>query len=271
MRTILAARNREILRQYGASRVLLAFDYDGTLAPIVDDPTHAPMRARTRALLRKLCQRFRCAVISGRARQDVSRYLRSVGMFAVVGNHGMEPGADRGSAQLAVKRWRGYLSSRLVDHSGVFIEDKCLSLSIHYRRATQKRQAAAAIWAAAVELPSARVIGGKDVVNVLPEGAPHKGLALESVRRRAGCDTAIYVGDDHTDEDVFGYRTPWPLLGIRVGRTRTTDAAYYIRDQEEIDLLLRALLACRRSTRPAMRGKDEQRAAMSGRREVRAA
>ena len=271
MRAILAARNREILQQYGASRVLLAFDYDGTLAPIVDDPTDAPMRSRTRTLLGKLCHRFHCAVISGRARPDVSRYLRSVAMFAVVGNHGMEPGADRGSAQLAVQRWRGHLSLRLADHSGIRIEDKRLSLSIHYRRATPKRRALAAIWDAVRELPSARLIGGKDVVNVLPEGAPHKGLALENLRRRAGCDTAIYVGDDQTDEDVFGYRTHWPLLGIRVGRSRTTSASYYIRDQKEIDLLLQALLACRRSIRPAMKGKYGQGAPISRRREVRAA
>ena len=271
MRRILAACNREILRQYAASRVLLAFDYDGTLAPLVDDRAHAPMRTRTRALLRKLCHRFRCAVISGRARQDVSRYLRSVTMFAVVGNHGMEPGPDRGSAQLAVRRWRGYLSSRLAAQPGVFIEDKGLSLTIHYRRATQKRQALAAIGDAVGELSSARLIGGKDVVNVLPEGAPHKGLALENLRRRAGRDTAIYVGDDQTDEDVFGYRAPWPLLGIRVGRSRATSASYYIRGQEEIDLLLRALLDCQSSTRPTMRGEHDQRAPGSRRRESRAA
>jgi trehalose 6-phosphate phosphatase len=271
MRAILAGCNREILQQYGSSRVLLAFDYDGTLAPLVDDPGHAPMRPRTRTLLGKLCQRFRCAVISGRARRDVSRYLSSVRMFAVIGNHGMEPGADRGSARLAVQRWRGQLSSRLADHAGIRIEDKRLSLSIHYRRATQKRQAMAAIWDAVGELPSARLIGGKDVVNVLPEGAPHKGLALETLRRRAGCDTAIYVGDDQTDEDVFGYRPAWPLLGIRVGRSRETSAAYYLRDQREIDLLLRALLDCQSSTRPAMRGKHEQKAPVPRRREFRAA
>ena len=109
------------------------------------------------------------------------------------------------------------------------------------------------------------------MVNVLPEGAPHKGLALESLRRRAGCDTAIYVGDDQTDEDVFGYRTPWPLLGIRVGRSRTTSASYCIRDQKEIDLLLRALLGCRSSTRPIVRGKHDQRAPTLPRRESRAA
>ena len=108
------------------------------------------------------------------------------------------------------------------------------------------------------------------MVNVLPEGAPHKGLALENLRRRAGCDTAIYVGDDQTDEDVFGYPQPWPLLGIRVGRSRTTSASYYIRGQEEIDLLLRALLDCRLRER-TMRGKHAKESPRASRRESRAA
>jgi trehalose 6-phosphate phosphatase len=255
MRTILAADNREILRQYAASRVLVAFDYDGTLAPIVDDPTCAPMRSVTRTLLNKLCLRYPCAVISGRGRGDVSAYLGSLPIFAVVGNHGMEPGADLGRARRLVRRWRAHLSARLADYSGVLVEDKELSLSIHYRAAPRKRRSLAAIHDAIAGLPSARIIAGKYVVNLLPEGAAHKGLALQRLRRRAHCDTAIYVGDDQTDEDVFGHPSPWPLLGIRVGRSRTTGAAYYIRDQEQIDVLLRVLLACRRAMRPMMKGK----------------
>jgi trehalose 6-phosphate phosphatase len=129
-----------------------------------------------------------------------------------------------------------------------------VSLSIHYRRASRKRQSLAAIHDAVAGLPSARIIAGKYVVNLLPEGASHKGLALQRLRRRAHCDTAIYVGDDETDEDVFGHPSPWPVLGIRVGRSRTTGAAYYIRDQEQIDVLLRVLLACRRATRSMMKG-----------------
>ena len=85
-----------------------------------------------------------------------------------------------------------------------------------------------------------RLIGGKQVVNILPAGAPHKGLALERARARLGCDTAVYVGDDETDEDVFALDRPGRLLGIRVGRKRSSSAASYVRAQAEIDRLLRA-------------------------------
>lgn len=271
MRRILAASNRELLKQYAASRVLLAFDYDGTLAPIVDDPSRAEMGAGTRVLLRKLCRRYPCAVISGRARHDVTAHLGSVGICAVVGNHGMEPGGDSGRALATVRRWRGHLQTLLGAFPGVFIEDKRLSLSVHYRRSPQKRKALAAIWEAVGELPSARIIGGKQVVNLVPEGAPHKGLALERLRRESGCDTAIYVGDDETDEDVFAYRSPWPLLGIRVCHSRTTGAAYYIRSQREIDVLLRAFLACRKPNRRMKGGNHEKSPRTPRRRESRAA
>lgn len=253
MRLILADRNRDILEQYVASRVLLAFDYDGTLTPITDDPTRAVMPASTRALLSKLCQRYPCAVISGRARPDVIGFLRDMGVFAAVGNHGMEHGGRGAGRQIVVRRWFSHLQLKLADCPGVVIEDKKLSLSVHYRGSPGKVQALAAIRVAVGELAAVRVIGGKEVVNLVPEGAPHKGLALERLRRRAGCDTAIYVGDDETDEDVFSYRGRWPLLGIRVGRSRTTAATYFIRRQTEIDSLLRALLACgRRRTKSEM-------------------
>jgi trehalose 6-phosphate phosphatase len=248
MRTILAACNRDILQQFAATRVLLAFDYDGTLAPIAATPARATMRAGTRALLRRLCRRYPCAVISGRARRDVAGHLRATGVFAVVGNHGMEPGGPGAGPQATVRRWRRHLRSQLADYPGVVIEDKQLSLSVHYRASDQKRGALAAIHRAMGQLPAVRVIGGKDVVNLVPAGATHKGLALERLRRRAGCDAAIYVGDDETDEDVFGYRSRWPLLGIRVGHSRTTGATYCIRRQAEIDGLLRALLDCRDAT-----------------------
>jgi trehalose 6-phosphate phosphatase len=86
-----------------------------------------------------------------------------------------------------------------------------------------------------------RLVGGKLVVNLLPAGAPHKGLALEAARERFGCDTALYVGDDETDEDVFALDQPGRLLAIRVGRRRGSAAGYYLRNQREIDRVLRVL------------------------------
>jgi trehalose 6-phosphate phosphatase len=90
-------------------------------------------------------------------------------------------------------------------------------------------------------------------VNLLPITAPHKGIALERERERLRCDTAIFVGDDKTDEDVFALDQPGRLLGIRVGRSRTSAAAYYIPSQRSIDDLLRALVDLRRDAAQSRR------------------
>lgn len=243
MRDILAPSNRDVLEQFAGSRTLLAFDFDGTLAPIVADPGRAAMRPSTRRLLRQVARACPCVVISGRSRADVGRRLRGVELAGVVGNHGIEPSRAPVASRRGVRVWVAHLEERLGAIQGVVIEDKGLSLAVHYRRARNRKRAHARILAAAGRLGKARLLGGKQVLNILPAGAPHKGLALERERIRLGCDTAVYVGDDETDEDVFTLAQPGRLLAIRVGRKRASAAAYYIHTQTEIDGLLRSLLA----------------------------
>jgi trehalose 6-phosphate phosphatase len=102
-----------------------------------------------------------------------------------------------------------------------------------------------------------RVIGGKLVFNVVSRRAPHKGLALLAARDRAGCDTAFYIGDDETDEDVFSIEEPGRLVTVRVGMSRRSQARYFIRGQTEIDALLEALISCRsQSPRPSWMDDD---------------
>jgi trehalose 6-phosphate phosphatase len=71
MKNLLARENAEILAQVAWSRVLLAFDFDGTLAPIVDERDAARMRGETAELFKTLCRLYPCAVITGRAKADV--------------------------------------------------------------------------------------------------------------------------------------------------------------------------------------------------------
>ena len=255
MKNILAGSHRRLLEELAWSNVLLAFDYDGTLAPIVADPRRARMRRRTRALLQALAKLYRVVVISGRAREDARSRLRGVGLSQVVGNHGLEPG--RGSRRYAacVRCWRGELDQAVAPFRGVTVEDKVCSVAIHYRRSREKKRARAAILRAATALGDVRVIGGKQVVNILPGGAPDKGQALERERERLRCDTAIYVGDDETDEHVFTLDQPGRLLTIRVGPKRTSAAAYYIANQHAIDELLRALLQYRRRSERGPSGR----------------
>jgi trehalose 6-phosphate phosphatase len=242
MRHILGRIGREALAGLASRRALLAFDYDGTLAPIVRQRGRARMRARTRRLFERLARLYPCVVISGRARADVRRRLRGTGVRGVVGNHGIEPSRATRRVSAQVRRWRPVLARRLAAAGGVEIEDKRYSLAVHYRGSRDKRSARAKVLDAVAPLLEARVVGGKHVVNVLPSDAPHKGQALERERRRLRCAKALYVGDDETDEDAFALGRAGRLLAIRVGRRRGSAAAFYLSDQREVDLLLEALL-----------------------------
>jgi trehalose 6-phosphate phosphatase len=249
MKYILSRDHVDVLAQLAWSRVLLAFDFDGTLAPIFPDRDRAAMRVRTRALLAAACQLYPCAVISGRARRDVATRLADATAKYVVGNHGIESGSSEITKfERAVAIVRPLLEQALAPHPGLEIEDKRYSLAIHYRRARRKREARFAIDAAVAALPRPmRVIPGKLVANVIPVGARNKGDTLLDLRARESADIALYVGDDVTDEDVFTLDQPGRLLAMRVGKTTMSAARFYLRDQGEIDSLLARLVALRKA------------------------
>ena len=206
------------------------------------------MRAQTRELLWELTKLRRVIVISGRAQPDVLKKLRGVGVCGVIGNYGIGPWRPSNRHIAEVQRWRPVLDACVTPLKGVKIEDKIFSVAIHYRQSREKKKARVAILKAAASLGEVRIIVGKQVVNILPKGAPHKGIALELERDRLHCDTALYVGDDETDEDVFTLDQPGRLLTIRVGLKRSSAARYYISNQVAIDELLRVLLdLCRQS------------------------
>lgn len=244
-RDILRPANRHVLAEFAASNVLLAFDFDGTLAPIIAEPSQARMRSETSRLLTEAASLYPCLVVSGRAQSDLLGRLDGVPVLGVVGNHGVEPWQTSRALSDEVRRWHPLLERKLRGLPGVTIEDKSFSVSIHYRQARDKEKARAQILDAAAALGDVRVIGGLEVVNILPAGAPDKGTALVSERERLGCERAIYVGDDETDEDVFALEDPDRVLGIRVGPTTASAAKYSINSQAEIDALLRFLVELR--------------------------
>jgi trehalose 6-phosphate phosphatase len=245
MRDILSRRHIQKLRDFAASNVLLAFDYDGTLAPIVPNPSVAPMRSTTRRLLTSVARRYPCVVISGRVRRDLMKRVGPIPLFHLAGNHGMEPWAEHPTYVARVQQWVRRLSDSLASHAGVTVEDKKYSVTIHYRHARHRRKALAAIKRAVGVLRGGRALGGRDAISVVPREAPTKGAALERARRLLACDTAIYVGDDETDEDAFVAAGPDRLLAIRIGGGRTSGARYRLKTQHEIDAFLEALLAFR--------------------------
>lgn len=243
---LLAKENGEMLAQLAWSRVLLGFDFDGTLAPIVADRDRAVMRPKTAELFAAVCRRYPCAVISGRSKADVGERLGPCAVKYVIGNHGLEPGAELGEFEREMRDAVPLLASALSELGGVDLEDKRYSVAVHYRRSRTKRTTRSAILRAVERLETPmRVVPGKLVINVIPQRAPNKGDALLGLRTVEGANTAFYAGDDVTDEDVFRIDQPGRLLSVRVGESRGSAAKYFLRDQREIDLLLSKLVALR--------------------------
>ena len=254
MKNILARAQASTLFSFAQARVLLAFDFDGTLAPIVRKPEAAAMRARTAKLLAEVARRYPCVVLSGRSRADVMKKVAAIPLRAVFGNHGMEPSPDLGTWRRQTEAWHARLAAALPPIAGVVIEDKGVSLAIHYRQARARAVVRLQVLALVAELHGTRIVEGKMVVNILPAGAPDKGRALITLRKRLRCQAAIYIGDDDNDEDVFALANQEHLLGIRVGRSRRSHAAYFVPNQASVDQLLARLIQTRPSreaTKPA--------------------
>jgi trehalose 6-phosphate phosphatase len=245
MKHLFGHEGRQAMQAALRARPLLAFDFDGTLAPIVQRADDARVSGPVSQCLGHLTRLRPLAVVTGRAVDDVAPRLNFTPHF-IVGNHGAEEAGlaptfdraplDRARARLAVHA--GELSA-----AGIQIEDKRYSLALHYRLAREPRQAVARLEALLADLdPALRTFGGKCVVNVVVADAPDKGDAVVSLVRRAGCDSAVFVGDDVNDETVFVRAQPgW--LTVRVGHDDSpSHAAFFLDSHIEMATLLRKML-----------------------------
>lgn len=215
--------------------LLCAFDFDGTLAPIVAQPEKAQLPLPILQRLVTLAHYTPVAVITGRSVADIRSRLEFEPDF-VVGNHGLEgvPGAEHcaGQCEQQCVDWEQRLAAALRDRSvfdpGIRIENKVYSLSVHYRLARDRVKAERQLTALFARLtPQARVIAGKCVFNLLPQEAADKGVALERLIEASGARSAIYVGDDVTDEDIFRLRRP-DLLSVRIGCSVDSAAEFFL-------------------------------------------
>lgn len=242
---VLGVAGRAALKLLAGGAVLLAFDFDGTLAPIEERRHQAAISLRVRRRLRALAGLYPCVVISGRAHRDLRRRLGDVPLAALAGSHGaegMEGASTATTRHAAVRLWATRLRPALRRFRGVDLECKPHGLAVHYRRAEDKESVRLAVLAAMAPLRGVRRIHGKDVIEVLPAGAPDKGKALAMLRHRLKPRVTLYVGDDVTDEDAFRSRGPGRLLSVRVAPAETTFARYRLDTQHEIEALLDELL-----------------------------
>lgn len=229
-----------------ASHPLLAFDFDGTLAPIVSRPANARLSLAVARRLERLARNLPVAIVTGRSVQDVRARLRFEPQF-IIGNHGAEDpaqpcGADRARAFDGIRaRLAGHAGALAL--AGVAIEDKQHSMALHYRLSRDRDGALDLITRALGPAePGVSVYSGKLVVNVVASDAPDKAHAVASLVRRAGVRSAVYVGDDINDEPVFARDEPtW--LTIRVGRDYpNSQASFFLDHAGEVATMLDRML-----------------------------
>jgi len=240
--------------------LLLMTDFDGTLTPIVDDPSEAWLSDVMRGHLRSLARspRSRVSIVSGRGLDDLRRRVRIPGV-TYVGCHGLEvAGPDftfshpeaEGQVEVLREVARALLErAPLLD--GMRVEPKRLAVAVHYRHlsAASRRQLedelARAILQDGVRL---KIFHGTKVVEVLPAAGWNKGTCalwiLERTRRELGAAVrALYLGDDWTDEHAFE-ALAGQAITVRVGNDqRASKADYRVETIEEVQGLLATLAA----------------------------
>jgi trehalose 6-phosphate phosphatase len=246
----LAALAALMRRDSGAARPLLAFDFDGTLAPIVARPDDARLPEPIAQRLARLARRHPVAIVTGRAVADVRGRLGAFVPTYVVGNHGAEDETGDASAARRLAQALDPLRAVLARErpalaaAGVVAEDKGLSLALHYRQARDPDAARALIGVVLGEASRGlEVSDGKFVVNAVAHGAPDKAHAVHRLVARSGADGALFAGDDLNDEPVFAAAAPgWVTVRIGHGPPRSI-ARWYIDGTAQMGELLDRLLA----------------------------
>jgi len=253
----------------GEKNLYLVFDYDGTLTPIVSQPSQARLASGVRKMLEDLSGMpgIKVTVLSGRSLSDVEA-LVGLDSLDYVGNHGLERKiqgrVSLGPHALQFQEFIAGLTQKLkrsLKHiPGVLVEDKIYSLSVHYRNVGAKNILKIhAIFQKAWEEFSAKVFfrirPGKKVWEVRPAyGCSDKGEALRflsgSVAKAQRKEWAlVYVGDDVTDEDAFKAlkKSDFP---IRVGSGLRTAARYSLKSPAEVAVFLKQLIEARKRIFP---------------------
>ena len=231
--------------------LLVTLDFDGVLAPIVQDPSTSRPLPGSATAVRALADlpATPVAMLSGRGLHD----LRTVSGFAtpvrLIGSHGGEfdDGAlELTDAQRALKDELAATVRGVIDgEPGVRLESKPASIVVHVRGADPAvaERVLDAVRTGPAQLPGVESTAGKAVLEMAVVQVS-KGAAIDTLRTRLGADAVLFVGDDVTDETAFARLRPGDV-GVKVGEGETA-AEYRVSTPEDVTDVLEALLAARK-------------------------
>lgn len=244
------------------SFIFLFLDYDGTLAPIADMPVKAHMPLKTRKIIDLLSKNYECkvAIISGRSLGNIKRY---VGLKKVIyaGNHGLEIEGPKNrfayripkEFMLAIKKIKEKIAKDFSDIEGILIEDKKLTLSVHYRLVENNNIQKVIDILNKLTKPfiangTVKINSGKKVCEIKPDIRWHKGSAVlwllerEKKLGKKRKILPIYIGDDLTDEDAFEVLKKTGVTVFVGKKSILSKAKFFVNDTKEVSKLLKIIL-----------------------------
>ncbi len=196
-------------------RSAILTDIDGTIAPIVERTRDAAVPETTRELLRELADRYALVgCLSGRRAMDARRVV-GLEELAYSGNHGIElllpgdqearpdpslDGHDQDAARFVISR-----DHEQLDRAGIRVEDKGPIVALHWRGAADEGAAESLAHEIAAEAEWQGLVThrGRKVLEIRPNVAINKGIAVAALIPAAAVNRALYAGDDRTDLDAF--------------------------------------------------------------------
>lgn len=253
-------KNWSLYKKIIAGKHLAFFlDYDGTLAPLASTPAKAVFPTENKTLLEILSRnkKYKVTIVSGRAIEDVRRKV-GIKKLTYVGNHGLEIEGPQirfesllpPHVKQSVEQIKNELIRNLAKVPGVLLEDKGLTLSLHYRLVDRKnvpevKKVFLRICKPYRQQQKIKIGLGKEVLEIRPPIEWNKGHAvswlLKEYRLTEDKDMMpIYIGDDLTDEDAFRILRGAGLT-IVVGQ-RPSRAQYYVQDTKEVTWVLEQIL-----------------------------
>ena len=239
-------------RAAAADTLVVACDYDGTLAPFVDNPEDAVPAPGGLAALERLAglPRTTVSLLSGRNRAALARVSGGGAPVVLVGRHGSEweggfdtPLDDDEVARLA--RVSSELEEIVSRTPGAHVESKPTAAVLHVRPVEDpalRQKAMAEAMAGPAAGDGVFVTEGKNVVEIAVREAS-KGAAIEKLVEQTGAEVALFIGDDVTDERGFARLRPQDV-GIKVGPGETA-AGYRVDDIPAVIALLNTLAELR--------------------------
>ncbi len=226
----------EALRNAGSAPALLvAVDFDGTLAPIVDDPDAATGDPRAMAMLEELAisPGVTVAVLSGRTHDDLLRLVGLGPPVLLVGEHGNDLGDEAALEGGVLESIAERFEAAAEALPGAFVERKRRTIGFHHRRADHEEgeQVATRLAGWAAGLPDVKVTVGKKIVEA-GVGAVDKGDAIALLRAGLPAGPVVFFGDDTTDEHAFR-ALEGSDVGVKVGGGETA-ATFRVSDTDGV-------------------------------------